>query len=35
MPQGRRYSPLTQINTTNVSKLKLAWQYGVAEPGVT
>ena len=31
---GRRYSPLTQISTTNVSKLKLAWQYGVAEPGV-
>src|SRR5437773_729712 len=28
--QGRRYSPLTQINTTNVSRLKLAWQYGVA-----
>src|SRR5881392_3893629 len=28
--QGRRFSPLTQINTTNVSKLKLAWQYGVA-----
>src|SRR5881392_1745777 len=27
--QGRRYSPLTQINTTNVAKLKLAWQYGV------
>src|SRR4249920_1825049 len=31
---GRRYSPLTQISTTNVSKLKLAWQYGVAEAGV-
>ncbi len=29
--QGRRYSPLTQINTTNVATLKLAWQYGVAE----
>ena len=29
--QGRRYSPLTQINTTNVAKLKLAWQYGVAD----
>ena len=28
--QGRRYSPLTQIDTTNVSRLKLAWQYGVA-----
>ena len=31
---GRRYSPLTQINPTNVSKLKLAWQYGVADAGV-
>src|SRR6202163_1169542 len=28
-PTGNRYSPLTQISTTNVSKLKLAWQYGV------
>ena len=28
--EGRRYSPLTQINTKNVSRLKLAWQYGVA-----
>src|SRR5262245_3532101 len=28
--QGRRYSPLTQINTKNVSGLKLAWQYNVA-----
>src|SRR4029077_4270476 len=27
---GRRYSPLTQINTTSISRLKLAWQYGVA-----
>jgi len=26
---GQRYSPLTQINTKNVSKLKLAWQYGL------
>jgi glucose dehydrogenase len=26
---GQRYSPLTQINTKNVSKLKMAWQYGV------
>src|SRR6516162_8144392 len=30
--QGRRYSPLTQINTKNVAQLKLAWQYGVAQP---
>jgi glucose dehydrogenase len=29
---GQRYSPLTQINAKNVSKLKLAWQYGV-DPG--
>ena len=29
--QGRRYSPLSQINTTNISTLKLAWQYGVAD----
>ena len=28
---GRRYSPLAQINTTNVSMLKLAWQYDVAD----
>src|SRR5262245_11346713 len=31
---GRRYSPLAQINTKNVSNLKLAWQYGVAAAGV-
>jgi len=29
---GQRYSPLARINVDNVSKLKLAWQYGVA-PG--
>jgi quinoprotein glucose dehydrogenase len=28
-PGGQRYSGLSQINTKNVSKLKLAWQYGV------
>ena len=28
-PGGQRYSPLTQIDTKNVSKLKLAWQYGL------
>lgn len=33
-PSGQRYSPITQINTKNVSKLKLAWQYGV-EPAAT
>ncbi|PWU00508.1 MAG: hypothetical protein C5B51_25055 [Terriglobia bacterium] len=29
---GQRYSPLNQINTGNVGKLKLAWQYGI-DPG--
>ena len=29
---GQRYSPLTKINTRNVSKLHLAWQYGI-DPG--
>jgi len=28
-PGGQRYSPLTQITTQNVSKLKLAWQFGI------
>ena len=27
---GRRYSPLTQIDVTNVAKLRPAWQYGIA-----
>jgi quinoprotein glucose dehydrogenase len=31
---GQRYSPLTQINTKNVAKLKLAWQYGIDPTGV-
>ncbi len=31
--EGTRYSRLSQINTANVSKLKLAWQYGVKAPG--
>jgi hypothetical protein len=26
---GQRYSPLTQINVRNVSKLHAAWQYGI------
>ena len=30
---GQRYSPLNQINTTNVSQLKLAWQYGLSGQG--
>jgi quinoprotein glucose dehydrogenase len=28
-PEGMRYSRLSQISTSNVLKLKLAWQYGV------
>ncbi len=31
-PQGRRFSPLTQVNRENVGRLKLAWQYGVRPP---
>src|SRR5215831_7208906 len=31
---GQRYSPLTQINAKNVSKLKLAWQYGIDAAGI-
>ena len=31
-PGGQRHSALTQINTKNVAKLKLAWQYGVTPP---
>ena len=27
--EGQRYSPVAQIDTKNVAKLKLAWQYGV------
>ena len=34
-PGGRRYSPLTQINTKNVTKLKLTWQYGIAAAGIS
>ena len=33
-PSGQRYSPLTQISTKNVSKLKLAWQYGIDAAGI-
>ncbi len=29
---GQRYSPLAKINTKNVARLKLTWQYGI-EPG--
>jgi glucose dehydrogenase len=30
---GDRYSPLAQINRSNVTKLKLAWTYDTHEPG--
>ena len=30
---GDRYSPLTQINRSNVRKLKVAWTYDTHEPG--
>jgi glucose dehydrogenase len=32
-PGGSRYSPLTQINTTNVSRLQRAWTYHTGEKG--
>ena len=28
--QGQRYSPLAQINTSNVSRLRPAWRYGIS-----
>ena len=31
---GQRYSPLTQINPGNVSRLKLSWQYGIDPAGI-
>jgi quinoprotein glucose dehydrogenase len=31
-PGGQRFSPLKQIDTTNVSKLKLAWSYDTQAP---
>src|SRR5712691_10430537 len=33
-PTGQRYSALAQVNTKNVSKLKMAWQYGVDPTGI-
>jgi alcohol dehydrogenase (cytochrome c) len=30
---GQRYSPLTQIDTTNVNGLKVAWRFRVSTPG--
>lgn len=32
-PGGARYSPLNQINTTNVSRLQRAWTYHTGEQG--
>ena len=32
-PGGARHSPLTQINTTNVSRLQRAWTYHTGEKG--
>src|SRR5207245_9993692 len=33
-PGETRYSPLKQIDTTNVSRLRLAWSYDVGSGGV-
>ena len=32
-PGGQRYSPLTQIDRTNVSRLEIAWRYDTGELG--
>src|SRR5919199_637911 len=33
-PEGMRYSKLAQVNRSNVSRLRVAWQYDTAEgPG--
>src|SRR5689334_9298541 len=32
---GQRYSPLTQINKSNVSKLEIAWTYHLTPAGYT
>src|SRR5258708_40033927 len=32
-PVGTRYSPLADINSTNVANLKIAWTYDTGEPG--
>src|SRR5437763_3722269 len=32
-PGGMRYSPLTQINTANVAKLRRAWSYHTGDTG--
>jgi alcohol dehydrogenase (cytochrome c) len=31
--QGHRHSPLAQINTSNITRLKPAWVYQIREPG--
>ncbi len=31
---AHRFSPLTQINRTNVARLKLAWMYLLNKPGL-
>src|SRR4051794_38652898 len=33
-PSAQRYSPLTKINAGNVSRLRLAWQYGIDPAGI-
>ena len=32
-PEQRRYSPLNQINRSNVKQLEVAWTYDTGEPG--
>ena len=32
-PEQRRYSPLAQINRSNVARLQVAWTYDTGEPG--
>src|SRR6266571_4730830 len=32
-PEGTRYSPLKQINRSNVGRLQVAWTYDVSAPG--
>jgi quinoprotein glucose dehydrogenase len=32
-PQQQRYSPLKQINRSNVKQLEVAWTYDTGEPG--
>ena len=34
-PGGMRFSPLTEINSSNVSRLKVAWVYHMKPTGVT